>query len=48
MSTFVEELIQSMKEALAHANGNGPAIIHVQLTPREVRKKVRVVPMPFR
>ena len=48
MSTFGEELIQSMKEALAHANGGGPAIVHVQLTPREVRKKMRVVPMSFR
>ena len=42
MSTFGEELIQSMKEALAHAKGDGPAIVHVHLTPREVRKKVRL------
>ncbi len=42
MNTFGEELIQSMKEALAHAKGDGPAKVYVHLTPREVRKRVRL------
>lgn len=28
MSTFADELIQSLNEALAHAKGEGPAIVH--------------------
>ena len=28
MSTFGEDLIQSLNEALAHAKGEGPAIVH--------------------
>ena len=38
MSTFGEDLIQSLEEALAHARGEGPAIFHAPLTPREVRE----------
>ena len=37
MSTFGEDLIQSLNEALAHAKGEGPAIVHTPVTPREVR-----------
>ena len=37
MSTFGEDLIQSLNEALAHANGEGPAIVHAPISPREVR-----------
>ena len=37
MSTFGEDLIQSLNEALAHAKGEGPAIVHTPVTPREVQ-----------
>lgn len=39
MSTFGEDLIQSLNEALAHAKGEGPAVVHAPVTPREVRKQ---------
>ena len=39
MSKFGEDLIQSLNEALAHAKGEGPAIVHTPGAPREVRKK---------
>ncbi|MFZ1773544.1 MAG: helix-turn-helix domain-containing protein [Rhizobiaceae bacterium] len=42
MSKFGEELIQSMNEALAHAKGEGPAIVHAPIVPREVRQKARL------
>lgn len=42
MSTFGEDLIQSLNEALAHAKGEGPAIVHAPVTPREVRKQARL------
>ena len=42
MSTFGEELIQSLNEALAHAKGKGPAIVHAPVTPREVRKQAKL------
>lgn len=42
MSTFGEDLIQSLNEALAHAKGQGPAIVHAPVTPREVRKQARL------
>jgi len=42
MSTFGEELIQSLNEALAHAKGEGPAIVHTPVTPREVRKQAKL------
>ncbi len=38
MSTFGDDLIQSLNEALAHAKGDGPAILHAPVTPREVRE----------
>ena len=37
MSTFGEELVKSLEEALAHAKGEGPAIVHTTVTPRQVR-----------
>ena len=37
MSQFGEDLIQSLNEALAHAKGEGPAIVHAPISPREVR-----------
>ena len=42
MSKFGEELIQSLDEALAHAKGEGPAIVHAPITPREVRERAKL------
>ncbi|MXX05178.1 MAG: helix-turn-helix domain-containing protein [Gammaproteobacteria bacterium] len=42
MSTIGEDLIQSLKEALAHAKGEGPVIVHEFPTLREVRERVRL------
>jgi hypothetical protein len=42
MSTFGEDLIQSLNEALTHAKGEGPATVHAPVTPREVRKQARL------
>lgn len=42
MSTFGEDLIQSLSEAVAHAEGKGPAVVHAPLEPREVRKRVKL------
>lgn len=38
MSAFSDDLIQSLSEALAHARGDGPALVHAPVTPREIRK----------
>ena len=42
MSTFGEDLIQSLNEALAHAKGEGPAIVHALVTPREVPEQAKL------
>ena len=42
MSTFADDLIQSLNEALAHARGEGPAILHTPVAPREVRESVKL------
>ncbi|WP_428101441.1 helix-turn-helix domain-containing protein [Candidatus Rariloculus sp.] len=42
MSTFGDDLIRSLSEALAHAKGDGPAVVHVPVTPREVRKRANL------
>ena len=42
MSTFGEDLIQSLNEALAHAKGEGSAIVHALVTPREVREQAKL------
>ena len=42
MSTFGEDLIQSLNEALAHAKGEGPATVHSPIAPREVRKEAKL------
>lgn len=42
MSTFGEDLIQSLNEALAHAKGEGPAVVHTPVDPREVRKRAKL------
>lgn len=42
MSTFGEDLIQSLNEALAHAQGGGPAIVHTPVDPREIRMRAKL------
>ena len=42
MSTFGEDLIQSLNEALAHSKGEGPVIVHAPVTPREVRVQAKL------
>lgn len=42
MNTFGGDLIQAMTEALAHAKGEGPAIVHAPMTPREVRVQAKL------
>ena len=42
MSTFGKDLIRSLGEAIDHAKGNGGAIVHVPVTPREVREQVNL------
>ena len=42
MSTFGEDLIESLGEALAHAKGEGPAIVHAPVDPREIRKRAKL------
>ena len=42
MSTFGNDLIQVMTEALAHAKGEGPAIVHAPMAPREVREHAKL------
>ena len=41
MNTFGQQLVESLEEALAHAKGEGPAIIHT-VTPREVRLEAKL------
>lgn len=40
MSTFSDDLIHSLTEAVAHAKEQGPATVHEPIDPREVRKQV--------
>ncbi|WP_112945017.1 MULTISPECIES: helix-turn-helix domain-containing protein [unclassified Rhizobium] len=42
MTSFADDLIQSLGEALAHAKGGGPAVVHTPLDPREVRERVKL------
>lgn len=42
MSTFGEDLIGSLNEALAHARGEGPAIVHAAIDPRAVRAQAKL------
>lgn len=37
MSTLGEDLILSLNEALAHVQGEGPAIVHTPVDPHEIR-----------
>lgn len=42
MSTLGDDLIHAMTEALAHAKGEGPAIVHTPIAPREVREQAKL------
>lgn len=42
MSTFGEDLISSLNEALAHAKGEGPAVVHAPVDPREIRTRAKL------
>jgi len=42
LSTFGEDLIQSLNEALDHAKGEGSAIVHAPICPREVRMEAKL------
>ena len=42
MSTFGEDLIQSLNEALAHVRDEGLAVVHKPVTPREIRKQAKL------
>jgi putative transcriptional regulator len=42
MSTFGDDLIRAMTEAVAHAKGEGPAVVHAPIAPREVRKQAKL------
>lgn len=42
MSTFGDDLIQSLGEAVAHAKGEGPAVIHAPLEPKAVRMRAKL------
>ena len=42
MSSFGDDLIQAMSEALAHAKGEGPAVVHDSMSPTEVREQARL------
>ena len=39
MTRFGNDLIRALREALAHAKGQGPAVVHTPVTPREIRKQ---------
>ena len=43
MATLGDDLIRSLTEALAHAEGEGPAIVHAPVTPREGRKRAKLM-----
>jgi len=42
MNTFGEDLLHSLNEALAHAKGEGPAVVHAPVTPREIREQAKL------
>ena len=42
MTTFGDDLIQALNEALAHANGHGAGVVHPPVTPREIRKQAKL------
>lgn len=42
MSTLGDDLIRSLGEAMAHAKGESPAIVHAPVIPREVRERAHL------
>lgn len=42
MSTFGDDLIRAMTEAVAHAKGEGPAVMHAAIAPRVVREQAKL------
>jgi putative transcriptional regulator len=42
MTTFGDDLIQAMTEALVHAKGAGPAVVHDPIAPRAVREQAKL------
>lgn len=42
MTGFASELIQSLSEAVAHTNGQGDAIVHEAIDPREIRTRAKL------
>lgn len=42
MSEFGDDLIEAMGQALAHAKGEGPAVLHSPIAPREVRRQANL------
>ena len=42
MTTFGDDLIRSLGEALDHAKGEEPAVVHRAVSPREVREAVQL------
>ena len=42
MTTFSDDLTQALTEALAHAKGQGPAVVHSAVTPREIRRQAKL------
>jgi len=42
MKTLAKDLVQSLSEAVAHARGAGPAIVHAPLDPRRVRERAKL------
>jgi putative transcriptional regulator len=42
MSSFGDDLLKSLGEAIAHAEGHGEAIVHAPLEAKQVRKKANL------
>lgn len=42
MTTFSDDLVRSLGEALEHAKGTGPAIVHPAVSPRAVREALHL------
>ena len=42
MTVFGNNLIQALNEALAHAKGHGPAVVHTPVIPREIRRQAKL------
>ena len=42
MTTFGDDLIQALNEAVAHAKGHGRVVVDAPVTPREIRKQAKL------